>query len=372
LLFTHILPSQAAFAQSSAIRPSLRIVGVDERGQEVRLDTLFIGTSRTTHYYTFPRRFAAGYDLSAARGLYCVPPTPNIPLERFTFTPVGINAAFVNTLGQRLRQNPQTTLTLQHSPQDQAKQNAALIKAHLESVWSIAPARVLLRASARKESARMDTIITLEGAPILFEPTAFADTVHRTTPPVLRFYLTTATVGIPQQWGLSIKQRKKNVRVPITAAGRLRPVVDWKVAKEQNAIQQLVSDSMLCDLEIRYTGDIPNERSLVKGFFVKVHQAQANARIPETYTCTVIFAEGSSTLTPEARAAVRRLKESVVFEKGNVVHCTSAEATDADAQKALHKKRVKEVAQQLGIPEDRILPVLRSVPTHGDMEIVVP
>lgn len=362
--------AQSSFEEPTRIRPRVRVMGVDERGQEIRFDTLFVKASRAMQVFTFPRRFDANLDTNTARTIYCVPPngTSNdiSALDRYSFTPWGIKSAFVNVLGQRLRQNPQTTLLLQHSAQESTKQNAALLKSYLEGVWRIPNGRIRLGASART-----DARIALEGSPALFEPTIFVDSVLRATPPVLRFYLTTATLGIPLQWAVNIKQRKKELRSSIKAGGRLRPVVDWKVAKEQGIIRQIVSDSILCDLEIRYEGDIPNERSVATGFFAKVVQSQINDTIPRAFLCTLAFLESAPTLTPEALAALRRWKQFLALEQGKMLLCTSSFPTDSEAEKALHKKRVKELAKQLGITEDRILPVLQSVPVHGDMEVAV-
>lgn len=339
-------------------------MGINDDGTEVRLDTLFVTSKRAAYVMTFPRRLRADFNTEAAHNIYhLLPPKPP---SQVSF--IGIyQAAAANALGFRLQQNPSSTLTLQYSTNDITKTNAHILKSCLDSLWKLAPERVRIQAGKHQ-----DNVLLIEGTPILFEPILYVDSLFHCTPPIIRFALTTVTPEMPQQWSINIRQRKKSLRM-ISAAGRLRPLIDWKVIKDINS-RSVVTDSIHCNLEIRYVGDIPNERSRTVGFFAKVMPPQAQDTIPRAQLCTLLFKDNAVTLTPESLGAVRLFKQYLRLEPGKTIICSvnNNGSVETEQQKTLIQKRVQEIAKQLGIPESRIKTERNEYISPTEMEITIP
>jgi hypothetical protein len=349
-LLAFVLHSAPSLAQTDLPRPSIRITGIDNDGKEMPFDTMVVSVSRTYTVLYFPKRIVADIDEKTMQTRYRTL-SPQAVAEFQPNRCYNVQMCHVDILGYRLRQNPALTLVLEASQSERVKTNADIVRNYLVGVWGIAPERVSVRTSTRK-----DGFIMLQGTPALFEPLAVIDTVERCVPPIVRFYTTLTTEAIPQQWSITIKQRGKNLRVPISAAGKPRPQVDWKVMKENNATKLLTNDSVRCDFEIRYAdASIPNQRSAPVYFFVKKTMPKGQDTALVATRCVAEFDDNASVLSSEGLSAVRLFKQQLRLQGAERLVCTMYSENTSDARfQAVCKKRVQELAKQLGIPESRL------------------
>jgi hypothetical protein len=192
----------------------------------------------------------------------------------------------------------------------------------------------------------------------LLKPLLMEDTARTATPPIIRFYSTArAREETPAQWSISIKQDGRALRAPISAAGNIKPIVDWKINKEKNTIP-LGSKPIKLSLEIRYPS-IPNERS-------EIVEIPVNALATRSAHCNIIlpFNPNETSLTDAHKAALNLAQEKGLLQaaskiaiRGNGALSSAPPGTplsDADKKQAktqatLVDQRMKAVEKALGV-----------------------
>jgi outer membrane protein OmpA-like peptidoglycan-associated protein len=185
----------------------------------------------------------------------------------------------LNIIGYRLK-NSTETITItgcnanvgpEKGNKDLSTRRAQAVKDYFQNIWKIDPARLVVQSrdlpekpSNSKESPleaeAENRRVEITGAWSMIQPVFIQDTLREATPPIIRFYSKLPPKDEnPAQWSIGIKQRAKALRSPISAAGSIKPVVDWKINKEKNAIP-LDTVPMTYELEVRYP-TIPNLKS---------------------------------------------------------------------------------------------------------------
>ncbi len=234
-------------AQSFAQKSTIRAVGVSAELQEISPFTVEVTRALETRVYAVPTSITFQENsttlpssLSQLKSEY----VSNFTFDRF-FGMTHLSNEVLNIIGKRMATMPAETLTL--SENDPALKRAAAISEYLRTVWGIAPGRIT--TLVKKQTLK--NCVELVSIPLL-KPLAVTDTLATATPPIIRFYSTMEQVEEnPAQWSIDIRQNGKSLRSPISAAGKIRPAVDWKINKEKNTIP-LASAPLKYTLEIRY------------------------------------------------------------------------------------------------------------------------
>lgn len=255
-LLCALVVTLGAPALSFAQKPTIRAVGVSAEGQEISPFTVEVTRAPETRVYGVPMSVVF-QENSTALPAYLVQVKPQTAsafvLERL-FGIANLSGEVLNIIGKRMATAPTETLTLSES--DPALKRATAISEYLRTVWGIAPGRIttLVKKQAPKNCVEFGSIT-------LLKPLVVTDTLAIATPPIIRFYSELEqTEENPAQWSIDIRQNGKSLRSPISAAGKIKPVVDWKINKEKNTIP-LTSVPLKYTLEIRYL-TLPNQRSV--------------------------------------------------------------------------------------------------------------
>ncbi|TAE28980.1 MAG: hypothetical protein EAZ92_07380 [Candidatus Kapaibacterium sp.] len=356
------------FAQENTpSQPELRLAGVDAAGKEIPLTTVTVTSSRTVSIYALQRALAA--DCAPLRTMF----SDSALIANFLYEARGTRLErfrrheMVRILQERLRLNPALTLALQPSSEERTQKNAVILKECLLEGTSIDAGRVSISTTPHN---RKNGQILLQGAPELFAPMMQIDTIFTASPSIVRFFCTSATAQsfIPQQWAITIKlvgenRQSKNIRAPITAAGNLRPVVDWKFKDAAYTFHEFSftkPDTVRCALEIRYKDpSISNERSAPVSFAVQRINTLQDSIPPVPEMCELDFEDDgkNARLSAEGQATVRQMKQSARFVQGFSIVCTmkaKEEEVATAAFQAQCKARARTIAQQFGCPETKV------------------
>lgn len=283
LCFFVALPVMAQDEDENDGKPKIRALGVEANGVEVPVVQIRVDEflSRQIHpllNYVFfddnsaviPQRYRQMTDVSAE----------NFRPERlFNMETLEVYYDVLNIIGYRLK-NSTETITItgcnanvgpEKGNKDLSTRRAQAVKDYFQNVWKIDPTRLTLQSrdlpekpSNSKESPleaeAENRRVEITGSWAMTQPVFIQDTLREATPPIIRFYSKVeAKDENPAQWSIAIKQRAKALRSPISAAGNIKSVVDWKINKEKNTIP-LDTVPMTYELEIRYP-TLPNLRS---------------------------------------------------------------------------------------------------------------
>jgi outer membrane protein OmpA-like peptidoglycan-associated protein len=283
----------------------------------------------------------------------------------------------LNIIGFRLRSKPEATLNIigcnanvgpEKGNQDLSKRRAEAVKEYLTSIWKIEPARLIVmtrdlpeKPSTSKESPlesdQENRRVELSGNWDIIEPVFVMDTLREATPPIVRFYNKMYTDAVPQQWAINIKQRNKNLRSPISAAGKPRPVVDWKINKDKNNNAPLDTVPITYDFEIRYAdAAVPNEKSKRMSMPVQQITIQRKRRerlndIEKDKYRLILFPFGSDKVEEGNAKILDFIKKDNRIKPNSKIFVTGY--TDivgsADANLKISDRRAKAVAAVLGV-----------------------
>ncbi|MFY7999344.1 MAG: OmpA family protein [Candidatus Kapaibacteriota bacterium] len=285
LLFSAIIPLAAQDDDDGANdgKPKIRALGVEANGVEVPVVQIRVDEflSRQIHPLlnyvffddnsaTIPQRYIQMTDVSVDSFR---------PERLFDRETLEVYYDVLNIIGYRLK-NSTEAITItgcnanvgpEKGNKDLSTRRAQAVKDYFQNVWKIDPARLNLQSrdlpekpSNSKESPleaeAENRRVEITGAWSMVQPVFIQDTLREATPPIIRFYSKVeAKDENPAQWSIAIKQRAKALRSPISSAGNIKPVVDWKINKEKSTIP-LDTVPMTYELEIRYP-NLPNLRS---------------------------------------------------------------------------------------------------------------
>ncbi len=367
-------------------KPEIRAMGVEANGVEVPVVQIRIDEylSRQIHPLlnyvffddnsaTIPERYKKLNEV-AAEGFR--------PERFFGLETLDVYYDLLNIIGFRLKSKPEATLNIigcnanvgpEKGNQDLSKRRAEAVKEYLTTVWKIDAARltVLTRDLPEKpstskesplESDQENRRVELSGNWDIIEPVFVMDTLREATPPIVRFYNKMYTDATPQQWSINIKQRNKNLRSPISAAGKPRPVVDWKINKEKNNVP-LDTVPITYDFEIRYAdASVPNEKSKRMSMPVQQITIQKKRRerlndIEKDKYRLILFPFGSDKVEEGNAKILDFIKKDNRIKPNSKVFVTGF--TDivgsADANLKISDRRAKAVAAVLGIDKAGIV-----------------
>lgn len=361
-------------------KPEIRAMGVEANGVEVPVVQIRVDEylSRQIHPLlnyiffddnsaTIPERYRAMTEVA----------TEGFKPERFFgMETLDVYYDVLNVIGYRLRTMPDATLTIvgcnanvgpEKGNKDLSQRRADAVKKYLTEIWKIDAARLTTQArdlpekpSTSKESPlesdQENRRVELLGSWDVIQPVFVMDTLREATPPIVRFYNKSTTEAEPQQWAINIKQRNKALRNPITAGGKLRPVVDWKINKDKNTIP-LDTLPITYDLEIRYKdAGTPNEKSKRMSMPVQQITVQKKRRerlndIEKDKYRLILFPFGSDKVEEGNAKIVEFIKKDNRIKPNSKVFVTGY--TDivgtADFNLKISERRAKSVAAVMGI-----------------------
>jgi outer membrane protein OmpA-like peptidoglycan-associated protein len=273
--FLVTMPLRAQDEDEDDGKPKIRALGVEANGVEVPVVQIRVDEflSRQIHpllnYIFFddnsaaiPERYKLMTDMSAES--YST-------TRLFNTETIEVYYDILNIIGYRLK-NSTEPITItgcnanvgpEKGNKDLSTRRAQAVKDYFQNVWKIDPARLVVQSrdlpekpSNSKESPleaeAENRRVEITGAWAVIQPVFIQDTLREATPPIIRFYNKLPPKDEnPAQWSIAIKQRAKALRSPISAAGTIKPVVDWKINKEKNTIP-LDTVPMTYELEVRY------------------------------------------------------------------------------------------------------------------------
>ncbi len=361
-------------------KPEIRAMGVEANGVEVPVVQIRVDEylSRQIHPLlnyvffddnsaTIPERYRVMTDI-AAEGFR--------PERFFGSETLDVYYDVLNIIGYRLKTLPDATLTIvgcnanvgpEKGNKDLSQRRAEAVKKYIMDVWKIDATRLATQSrdlpekpSTSKESPlesdQENRRVELVGSWDVIQPVFVMDTLREATPPIVRFYNKVTNEAEPQQWGINIKQRNKNLRQPITAAGKIRPVVDWKINKDKNAIP-LDTVPITYDLEVRFKdAGVPNEKSKRMSMPVQMITVQKKRRerlndVEKDRYRLILFPFGSDKVEEGNAKIVEFIKKDNRIKANSKVTITGY--TDivgtADFNLKISERRAKSVAASMGV-----------------------
>lgn len=336
-------------APSFAQKPTIRAVGVSAEGQEISPFTIEVTKTPETRVYAIPAGVAF-QENSTALPTYLVQIKPQAAtafiLERL-FGIANLSGEVLNIIGKRMATMPAETLTL--SENDPALKRAAAVSEYLRTVWGIAPGRIVTQV--KKQIPKNCNCVEL-GSTTLLKPLVSTDTLPKATPPIIRFYSTMEQVEEnPAQWSIDIRQNGKSLRSPISAAGKIRPAVDWKINKEKNTIP-LASAPLKYTLEIRYP-TLPNQKSATTEIPVRIITEVKSY----SYEAVLPFIADESTLNAAQHSVLALIREKKWLHATSKVTIQSFGASPLqgtptkefeEKQRLMTAQRLKTIEKSLG------------------------
>lgn len=378
------LSAQDEQAAQGPQKPEIRSMGVEANGVEVPVVQIRVDEylSRQIHPLlnyvffddnsaTIPERYRRMTDV-ATEGFR--------PERFFGAETLDVYYDVLNVIGYRLRTIPDATLTIvgcnanvgpEKGNKDLSQRRADAVKEYLTTIWKIDAARLTTQArdlpekpSTSKESPlesdQENRRVELIGSWDIIQPVMVSDTLREATPPIVRFYSKTYTEATPQQWSVNIKQRNKELK-KISAAGKLRPVVDWKINKDKNQAP-LDTVPITYDLEIRHMGDTPNEKSKRMSMPVQMITVQKKRRerindVEKDKYRLILFPFGSDKVEEGNAKIVDFIKKDnriKATSKVTVTGYTDIVGT-ADFNLKISERRAKSVAAAMGIDKPNVV-----------------
>jgi hypothetical protein len=350
MLCIFVLAALYAAAPSFAQKPEIRAVGVDANGIEIPKPlTLEVAKNSETRVYALPTSITFQENSTA------LPPSvsqitqisaSSFAIEYLSGAP-SLSNQVLNIIGKRMATAPAETLTLSES--DPTLKRAASVSEYLRTVWGIATGRVT--AKVNKQLPKNCNCVELSAATLL-KPVIIADTPSTATPAIIRFYSTIPSAEEnPAQWSIHLKQDGKALRSPISAAGSIKPVVDWKINKEKNAIP-MTNSPLKVRLEIRYP-TMANQLSETVEIPVRVTKQIQLYR----YEALLPFQPTESALNASHNAALTLIREKGWLQAaskvtlqcfGDVPLADAPTKEFGEKQRILSAQRVKAVEKALG------------------------
>lgn len=360
-------------------KPEIRAMGVEANGVEVPVVQIRIDEylSRQIHpllNYVFfddnsaviPERYRRMTEVQAESFR---------PERFFGMETLDVYYDVMNVIGYRLKTMPDATLTIlgcnanvgpEKGNKDLSQRRAEAVKEYLTSIWKIDAGRLTVQSrdlpekpSTSKESSlesdQENRRVELIGSWDVIQPVFVMDTLREATPPIVRFYSKSYTEATPQQWGINIKQRNKELRSSIKASGKIRPVVDWKINKDKNTVP-LDTVPITYDLEIRYSGETPNEKSKRMSMPVQQITVQKKRRerlndVEKDKYRLILFPFGSDKVEEGNAKIVDFIKKDNRIKPNSKITVTGY--TDvvgtADFNLKISERRAKSVATAMGI-----------------------
>jgi hypothetical protein len=350
MLYIFVVATLCTVAPSFAQKPEIRAIGVDANGIEIPKPlTLEVAKNSETRVYALPTSITFQENSTA------LPPwvsqitqisASSFAIEYLSGAP-SLSNQVLNIIGKRMTTAPAETLILSES--DPALKRSASVSEYLRTVWGIAAGRVT--AKVNKQLPKNCNCVELSAAALL-KPVVIADTLMTATPPIIRFYSTVPSAEEnPAQWSIALKQDNKALRSPISAAGSVKPVVDWKINKEKNAIP-MTNSPLKVRLEIRYP-TMANQLSETVEIPVRVTKQIQSYRYETLLPCQP--AETALNASHNAALALIREKGWLQAASKVTVQCFG-DVPLADAptkefgekQRVLSVQRVKAVEKALG------------------------
>lgn len=335
--------------QHFAQKPEIRAVGVTEDGKEVESPTLQVAKQNCRTVYALPSVIEFGTNSSQLPQSF-VQLTP-ISTESFRIEYLAgeefIESRVLNIIAYRMKAAPSEVLTLAEN--DNALPRSTAIKNYLQTAWKIAPERLV--SKVKKQLPKDCNCVELSNDALL-KPLELLDTFRVASPPILRFFSTVAPAEEnSQQWSITIRQDSKPLRNPISAAGNIRPIVDWKTNKEKNSIPT-TNSPLKYSLEVRYP-TLPNQRSTINEIAVR-----QNSATTERFEMRLVFKANETDLNASNRAALAFFREKafgepvttiIIKSYGQTVPQTSSPNTkEHEAQAKLLQQRLKSVEKAFG------------------------
>lgn len=350
MLRIFVLVMLCAVAPSFAQKPEIRPVGVDANGIEIP-KPLTIEVTRTpeTRVYAIPASITFQKNSTALPqwvSQITKASASSFAMERLSELLI-ISSEVLNIIGKRMTTAPAEIITLSES--DPALKRAASVSEYLRTVWGIAAARITTKVN--KQLPKNCNCVEMSATELL-KPVVIADTPATATPAIIRFYSTIPSAEEnPAQWSIHLKQDGKALRSPISAAGRTKPVVDWKINKEKNAIPT-TNSPLKVRLEIRYPM-LPNQLSETVEIPVRVTKQIQSYR----YETLLPYQPAETALNASHNAALALIREKGWLQAASkvTVQCFG-DVPVADAptkefgekQRVLMAQRVKAVEKALG------------------------
>lgn len=344
MLRIFVLVILCAVAPSFAQKPEIRVAGVGAWGNEMELSAIEVTRTPETRVYAVPAILTFQENSTALPPWVSqIPPASasSFAIERLSEL-LTISSEVLNIIGKRMATAPAETLTLAES--DPAFKRAASVSEYLRTVWGISAGRVT--AKVNKQLPKNCNCVEMS-ATALLKPVVIADTLMTATPEVIRFYSTAPSSDEnPAQWSIHLKQDGKALRSPISAAGRVKPVVDWKINKEKNMIPT-TNSPLKMSLEVRYP-TMPNQRSETVEIPVRVTKQIQSYR----YETLLPFQPSETALNASHNAVLALIREKGWLQTASkvTVQCFGAvppeTPTGAPTKEFGEKQRVL-IAQRL-------------------------
>jgi outer membrane protein OmpA-like peptidoglycan-associated protein len=374
-------------AQDAPQKPEIKALGVEANGVErsvieIRVDEYLSRKIHPLLNYVFfddnsaeiPSRYHKMSDVQAE----------TFSLNRlYGLETIEVYYDVLNIIGLRLKNNPALTLTLvgcnsnvgvEKGNKDLSERRAKAIQTYFTDVWKIDAARLPIqsrdlpeKASTSKdgpsESDAENRRVELLGSWDVIQPVMITDTLREATPPTIRFYTKVYQEETPEQWSIIALQRGKKLR-DITAPGKVRPVVDWKINKEKNALP-IDTVPMTYRLEVRYKGDIPNQKSNQGSMPVQQVTLQKKRRerindIEKDKYSLILFDFGSDKLGEANQKIVDIIKaDKRITPKSKVVVTGYTDNLgNPDFNQKLSQRRAESAAAGLGVSKSSVKEVL--------------
>jgi len=344
MLRIFVLVILCAVAPSFAQKPEIRPVGVGAWGNETELSAIEVTRTPETRVYAVPAILTFQENSTALPPWVSqIPPASasSFAIERLSEL-LTISSEVLNIIGKRMATAPAETLTLAES--DPALKRAASVSEYLRTVWGISATRITTKVN--KQLPKNCNCVEMSGTALL-KPVVIADTLMTATPEVIRFYSTVPSSDEnPAQWSIHLKQDGKALRSPISAAGRVKPAVDWKINKEKNTIP-MTNSPLKMNLEVRYP-TMPNQRSETVEIPVRVAKQIQSYR----YETLLPFQPTETTLNVSHNAVLALIREKGWLQAASkvTVQCFGAvppeTPTGAPTKEFGEKQRVL-IAQRL-------------------------
>ncbi|MBL7991708.1 MAG: hypothetical protein JNN25_09745 [Candidatus Kapabacteria bacterium] len=345
ILHIFVLVALCAVAPSFAQKPEIRPVGVDANGIEIPQPlTIEVAKNFETRVYALPASITFQENSTALPqwvSQITKASASSFAMERLSEL-LTISSEVLNIIGKRMATAPAETLTLSES--DPALKRAASVSEYLRTVWGISATRITTKVNKQlpKNCNCVETSATA-----LLKPVVIADTPATATPAIIRFYSTVpSSEESSSQWAIALKQDGKALRSPISAAGRVKPAVDWKINKEKNTIP-MTNSPLKVNLEVRYP-TLPNQRSETVEIPVRVAKQIQSYR----YETLLPFQPTETTLNASHNAVLALIREKGWLQAASkvTVQCFGAvppeTPTGAPTKEFGEKQRVL-IAQRL-------------------------
>jgi hypothetical protein len=335
MLCIFVLAALYAAAPSFAQKPEIRAVGVGAWGNEMELPAIEVAKNSETRVYGLPTSIT--FQENSTVLPQWVSQIKQASASSFAIEylsgATSLSGEVLNIIGKRMATAPAETLTLSES--DPTLKRSASVSEYLRTVWGIAATRITSKVN--KQIPKNCNCVELSAVALL-KPVIIADTPSTATPAIIRFYSTVpSSEENPAQWSIGIKQDNRALRSPISAAGSIKPAVDWKINKEKNAIP-MTNSPLKVRLEIRYP-TMANQLSETVEIPVRVTKQIQSYQ----YETLLPFQPAETALNASHNAALALIREKGWLQAASkvTVQCFGdVPVADAPTKEFVEKQRV--------------------------------